>query len=446
MKHSRFAGVLAACTVLVPLTVFATGLFPDVPDQYPFKGEIESLARANILKGDPSGKFRPEDSVNRAEFLKMLYAATGRQPKTIYAACFTDVVRNSWYENYVCDAASKDHGFVQGYGDTFKPGNPVSRTEAIKMAFMLFGLNAPDINEADRQLIKFVDISTAAWYSKYIAAAYINGMLPITGQSGTRFYPDRALTRGEAAAYLVNAQRALDRQHEQDQAAMIKSSASSSASSVSMDVIKQVKFPFNDSDLFLTKRPVSYQFTITNKTVLDLRVLVSGYFATDVSCRLYLLGSDGFSSEYYLGFQNGKTCEVLVNARPGNYQFQIQSSKENVPYTVSGLTGITDGNDGFVDAISLKINTPKTAILDPNDLFDWYSFSVDKEREATIEVSASEKTECIVYTPLAIDQYGFVGPECGKPYMFQPGGSYIFGVGRLSGDSIHKIPYTVKWR
>jgi hypothetical protein len=83
----------------------------------------------------------------------------------------------------------------------------------------------------------------------------------------------------------------LDRQHEQDQAAMIKSSASSSASSVSMDVIKQVKFPFNDSDLFLTKRPVSYQFTITNKTVLDLRVLVSGYFATDVSCRLYLLGS-----------------------------------------------------------------------------------------------------------------------------------------------------------
>jgi hypothetical protein len=106
------------------------------------------------------------------------------------------------YESYVCDAASKEHGFVQGYPDgKFRPDGPVSRTEALKMIFEVMELPAPSISESDRDVIKFVDISVAAWYTKYLYAAFAEGMLPIPGQTGSHFYPDRGLTRGEMAAY-----------------------------------------------------------------------------------------------------------------------------------------------------------------------------------------------------------------------------------------------------
>src|SRR3990167_6556907 len=89
--NRRSLGLALSLGLLLPLAVFAAGIFPDVGDNHPFKAEIESLARAGIVKGNPDGKFYPERSVNRAEFLTLLYKASGRLPKAIYVQCFTDV-------------------------------------------------------------------------------------------------------------------------------------------------------------------------------------------------------------------------------------------------------------------------------------------------------------------------------------------------------------------
>ena len=456
MKHSRLVGSCVGVLLMIPAVAFAAGMFPDVNDAYPFKGEIESLARSGVINGNPDGHYYPDRSVNRAEFLKMLYTATGRKPKAIYVKCFTDVVVDSWYESFVCDASSRENGFVQGYPDgKFRPANPVTRTEALKMVFNLFNLNTPNITQKDKDIIKFVDISTSAWYSKFISAAYGNGMLPITGQSDVRFYPDQQLTRGEAAAYIFNAEKALDRQGLSQQSSsslpMEESNTSLSSSSSSkadaVDLVKNVVFPFSDSGQFSAKRPVAYVFNLSSQTEVWIQTSVSGYYPSDVTCRLYLLNKDGFSDEYYLGFQERSTCTLKVAAKPGKYQLQIQPTVENVPFVVTGKVDLGDGNDGFVDAPQLQPNLPHTDILGPGDLFDWYKFTIDKEQTATVDVSASEKLECVIYTPGSVDQYGFVGPECGKPYLFEPGNPvapYYLGVGRLSGDSIHKVPYTVK--
>jgi hypothetical protein len=166
MSHLRSVFTAAAVALLVPTIALAAGVFPDVGDSHPFKGEIESLFRLGVVKGNPSGLYMPDKDVNRAEFLKLLYTAMSKQPKAIYAGCFKDVESGSWYEAYVCDAAAKENGFVQGYGDgTFKPANPVSRTEALKMTFMVMGLPAQQISAADKDVIKFADISVSAWYS-----------------------------------------------------------------------------------------------------------------------------------------------------------------------------------------------------------------------------------------------------------------------------------------
>jgi len=445
--------VLAAVLIL-PLAVSAAGLFPDVGDNHPYKSEIESLARAAIVKGNPDGKFYPDRSVNRAEFLKMLYVATKRTPNAVSSSCFTDVEHGSWYESYVCDAASKKNGFVQGYSDgKFRPSSPVSRTEALKMTFTVFGLGAPDINSNDQDIIKFVDISVSAWYSKYIRAAYTIGILPIATQGGAHFYPDQELLRGEAAAYIWNVLHpksvsSSSSSSSSSVSSSMSSSMMSSKSSSAAPISKNVKFPFSDTSLFSGRQSTSYMFELkATKTNVSVTVQTTGYYPSDVSCRLYLLGASGFSDEYYLGVQNESSCSLVVNARPGKYQLQLQPTVADVPYTLTAKIGASDGNDGFIDALNIGDMVPRTATLETGDLYDWYAFTMNKKLTATVDATAQEKITCIIYTPSDVDQFGFSGPECGKPYEFVPGVKYTIGVGRGIGVSpIKKLTYTLRWQ
>lgn len=445
MKLFRVAGVMVSG--LLPFVVLAAGVFSDVSDKSPFKGEIESLVRAGVVHGNPDGKFYPDRNVNRAEFLKMLYLASGRAPKAIYGGCFPDIERGSWYELFVCDAAAKENRFVQGYPDgSFKPAAPVTRTEALKMLFTVLGLSAPDITTEDREIIKFVDISVAAWYSKYISAAYLNGVLPIAGHDGARFYPDRELGRGEAAAYIWNGLRALDKQRAE--AAKKSSSADTKSADADLYVVKEVKFPFTDSDQFKGKRPTSYIFIISGKTVAWAHVTITGTTASQVTCRLYLLDAQGFSSEYYLGYQQGSECSIRATLRPGKYQFQVQPTVADTAFSVETKVDTGDGNDGFVEAVPVAYDSARSGVLEPNDLYDWYSFTVDKEQKATVEISSTSPVECIVYTPDSVDQFGFTGPQCNVPYDYVPpsdGAPYVIGIGRR-GDPSQRVTYTVKWR
>lgn len=452
MTNKRFSSAVALVGLLVPLAVLAAGLFPDVGDNHPFKGEIESLARSGVIKGNPDGKFYPEKSVNRAEFLKMLYVATNRQPKPINVACFTDVERGSWYEPYVCDAASKENGFVQGYSDgKFRPASPVNRTEALKMIFTVFGLGTPEITSADQDLIKFVDISVAAWYSKYISAAYKNGILPIAGHGGARFYPEKELLRGEAAAYMFNAlnKRSEEKASSSSSTAGLNSSGRSASSYSSESFsIKNVSFPFSDTDKFVAKKPVSYLFTLTSsRTVVSINVNVTGYYPSDVTCRLYLMNSEGFTSEYYLGVQSGDSCYINASLRAGNYQLQVQPTVADVPYSVNASVGSTDGNDGFMDAVKLSRDLPKTASLEVSDLSDWYTFTVPTNQTAKVDVTSADSVSCVIYTPLTVDQFGFSGPQCGEAYEFVAGETYVIGISRPSDSEMaKKIIYTINWR
>ena len=444
MTHLRFRASTLVLALIIPTSIaLAAGVFPDVSDTHPFKGEIESLFRSGVVKGNPDGKYYPDRSVNRAEFLTLLYKATKRTPKAVNAQCFKDVIKGSWYELTVCDAASRENYFVQGYGDgTFRPGNPVSRTEALKMTFTVLGLTAGDVSSIDKDIIKFADISVSAWYTKYISAAYRNGILPVYGFGGARFYPDKELSRGEAAAYIFNALKVVE------DAKVVQQGSSASKAPISY-VVKDVVFPFNNTDQFKGKQPIAYAFELKDpKTVVMVNVGTTGTSDSDVSCRLYLLEETGFSSEYYLGVQDKNSCKIVVSARPGKYQLQVQPTTADVPYFVDAKTGSTDGNDGFMDATALTLKEEVSGSLDDtNDLYDWYTFSIDAEKTGTFFLTSSpDRLECIIYTPDSVDQYGFTGPECGVQYFFQTG-KYTVGIGRkASTDLSKKESYTIHWK
>lgn len=449
MIRSRFAAAVATILLLQPLAAGAMGIFSDVSDAHPFRDEVEYLVRAGVVHGNPDGKYYPDRTVNRAEFLKMAYLAAGRTPKAIYAGCFSDVARGSWYEVYVCDAAARENGFVQGYPDkTFKPGNPVNRIEALKMAFLVMGLDVPNLTEFDKDVIKFVDISTSAWYSKYLSAGYMNGILPIHGIEGTRFWPEKELTRGEAAAIIAGAMQALSEQKSKQSSSSVAAITSSSSSSAGAEsfIVKNVVFPFSEEGQFTQKKPIAYMFDMKDaKTVMTINVGITGFYASDVSCRLYLLDEEGFTTEYYLGMQDPKTCSLTAAIGPGKYQLQIQPTVANAYYSVAAFKqAATDGNDGFMESVPLTQNMPKTATLEPNEFADWYTFTLDKPASVTVDATSNEPVTCLIYTPKEFDQFGFAGPECdAKPYQLTEG-TYTIGITRKHGMS-KRLTYVLQW-
>lgn len=144
---------------------------------------IEYVHDKGIVEGYQDGNFRPEASINRAEFVKILV-------KTHYSdsdislckdSKFTDVPADAWFAPYVC-VAQKNH-VVDGYpGGTFQPENPILFVEAAKI---LTNTMLPQENVVENK---------NTWYEPYVKALSNQRAIP---ESITGF--DAYLTRGEMA-------------------------------------------------------------------------------------------------------------------------------------------------------------------------------------------------------------------------------------------------------
>jgi len=128
-----FTIISAVVSTLIPNVSAAPLPFPDMEwSFYRYKEAVQYLKTRRIISGDPDGNFRPGDTVNRAEFLKMLLH-DDRDIIDPDRRCFSDVNPREWYAPYICTA--KERAIVQGYSDGyFRPGDPVNFAEAIKMA------------------------------------------------------------------------------------------------------------------------------------------------------------------------------------------------------------------------------------------------------------------------------------------------------------------------
>ncbi len=423
-------------------------IFPDVPDGHAFQKSVEMLVGAQVINGNPDGRFYPDKEVNRAEILKMLYKAKGKSPDPTNVRCFPDVAAGSWYEPYVCDATA--NRYVAGYSDgTFQPNRSVNRAEALKMITTVFGIDVEEISESDREIIKFVDVSTAAWYTKYLFTAFSKGILPIPGQDGSRFYPDKALLRGEAAAYIFNALGVglqQDREESQQESSQSSSTStdtvSAGSSSIATDTSVDVQFPFAKDGKFTEKRAYVFRFDLTTpETVSVVSSLQSGQQG-GLSCRLYRIVEGGYVDQYYLGYEESRSCYMTVALPAGSYQLQLQPTTANATFSVSTKVGKGDGNDGFSQALLLPFNQVRTESIGGDDFQNWYKFAVTNETKMMVELTNSTNLRCIVYAMKDVDLYGFSGPECNQSYTYPPG-TYYVAVGRGASKG-SKQTYTIR--
>lgn len=139
--------------------------FTDVPSNHPYAGAINFLKEKNIVAGN-NGQFSPDDSITRAELLKMVFGAAGVTLVTDSPNYFSDIDSASWQAPYANTA--KVNKIIEGYSDgTFRPNNPITRAEALKIIINTFHTEALDTVSFP----VFDDVPVDAWYAPYALLA-----------------------------------------------------------------------------------------------------------------------------------------------------------------------------------------------------------------------------------------------------------------------------------
>lgn len=108
--------------------------FTDVSETHAHFAAVTSLADQEVIEGYEDGTFRPDQEVNRAEALKIILLGTGMSvnEESTAAVLFSDIHEDDWFFGTVSTAVTR--GIVQGYEDgSFRPEQTVNRAEAVKM-------------------------------------------------------------------------------------------------------------------------------------------------------------------------------------------------------------------------------------------------------------------------------------------------------------------------
>lgn len=163
--------------------------FVDVEDSNPHLKGILAMYYQGLMSDDGYGKFYPDSTVNRAEFVKLVLEAADVDLAEMgeLSNCFSDVTSLSeqWFAVHVCAAAELD--LVSGREGNFYPGAEITQAAALKIALNAFAYEIPEDPEKE-------------WYVPIRDAAYEHGLI----DSLQDFDPAKNLSRSEVASIIYH--------------------------------------------------------------------------------------------------------------------------------------------------------------------------------------------------------------------------------------------------
>lgn len=429
--------------LLAPAVQAVSAPFPDVPTDYIYASDIVVLAEQGILTGNADGNFYPNRIVNRAELLKILYKAAGKESLSPSVKCFTDMDVLAWYAPYVCDA--KRFGYISGYNDgSFKPSQSVNRAEALKMLFTVLDLPLVATTTGIPELL---DVDANSWYMPYVRSAYAATLLPLYGQAGPGFGPQKFVTRGEMAAYVYYSLYVV--KNKSSTPSVSSSISSSTSSSVGSSASTRAS-TFNPAPLdiqwqqtgtFTNNKPITYSFTVDKSLAIKAQAVQQTNAQNAPHCTFFKFEPNGFSYEFYYGHEQEHTCTVVAMLSPGTYQFQVVPTVASAPYTANVQTSTSDGNDNFSQAIQLRSSIVSQTLV-PNNTHNWYSFELKVPTKQMITLTQDAAVQCTIYGLANVDFDGPNKPVCNEPMLY-PAGSYIVGVRRLNAPLEQSVRYSI---
>lgn len=154
------------------LTIFpVNATFNDVSNGHDFSEGIFYLQEKNIIKGYSNGEFRPNDPINRGQFIKIVIGAIYKKEDIDGCAnhygfnnsnLFLDIDSTNTFVNYICVA--KTRNIVNGYTDgTFRPDEYIDSFQAGKVLVNAFNIK--------------IDNFTPSKLSDYLNALFENEIL-----------------------------------------------------------------------------------------------------------------------------------------------------------------------------------------------------------------------------------------------------------------------------
>lgn len=171
--------------------------------------ELEKAYTNNVISGDPDGRFRPDDAITRAEFLKMLAAEIGARAEVEIPDSFGE--EDHWAAKYYSFATTYMYApMSEAIGD-ITPGIMTAETYDLpiprwEMAFMLSetvrnvtGMTAGsiEITYADKDEISN---NYPEKIGQSVASCF--GLSLMTGDENNKFNPSASGTRAEAVTVI----------------------------------------------------------------------------------------------------------------------------------------------------------------------------------------------------------------------------------------------------
>jgi len=191
------AGAAAPLVVSAPAAA-QTGNFSDVSFSYWARPFIQRLAQQNVIAGFPDGTFKPEQPVTRAQFAALINQAFS-QPAERSARNFSDVSANYWAQAAIQNAYRS--GFLSGYPDgSFRPNQPITRTEAIVSLINGLGLRAT--GSIDAALDAYQDENQIPSYARDELAAATQRTIVVNYPDSDFFSPLESATRADISGFI----------------------------------------------------------------------------------------------------------------------------------------------------------------------------------------------------------------------------------------------------
>ncbi|MFQ9309111.1 MAG: IdeS/Mac family cysteine endopeptidase [Paraclostridium sordellii] len=193
MHKKLISSLLLGSILMTPIYVQANPKLSDISGHWA-KKEINQFISSGYVNGYEDNTFRPDNSITRAEFVKLVNKYFGFNNREDIN--FSDINTNDWYYNDICIASKA--GYINGYEDkTFRPNKTITREEVSKI---LISIKNKQDNVYDK-LNKYPDKNKVSnWAKPYVEGAIEQGYLK--GNDLGFLNPTNNITRAESITIL----------------------------------------------------------------------------------------------------------------------------------------------------------------------------------------------------------------------------------------------------
>ena len=193
MHKKLISSLLLGSILMTPIYAHSNPNLNDISEHWA-KKEINQFISSGYVNGYEDKTFRPDNSITRAEFVKLVNKYFGFNNSEDIK--FSDISINDWYYKDICIASKV--GYINGYEDkTFKPDKTITREEVSKI---LISVKNKQDNVYDK-LNKYPDKNKVSnWAKPYVEGAIEQGYLK--GNDLGLLNPTNNITRAESITIL----------------------------------------------------------------------------------------------------------------------------------------------------------------------------------------------------------------------------------------------------